>query len=88
MLKPINEVSKEERLERAILVIEGLCLCWPLDNSWNDSSNPFYRITHAALQKCNRNCPVMKDGLYEIEEYEKKFKEERIIDIEEVILNR
>lgn len=87
-MKPIREVGREERLERALLAIEGLCLQHDHygdkdaeDNYILNDWGKMYSIAHAATGRC---CTHI-NSLEMIERLEKDLKDAKIYDIEEVL---
>lgn len=94
MLKPIREVSEEERNKRALLVLHGLSLAHDFDlvsedllanrakKLWDD----IYIITHSVIGCSAKECPVVKDGIIRIEELEVSLKVAKIIDVERELL--
>lgn len=85
MMRSIYECSREERLERALLVIEGLVLNLDHYGEKNAEGNYIlnemgyiYSISHAASGRC---CSKT-GGLEYIEQFERDFKTAKIYDIE------
>jgi len=84
MLMPIDSADRIERLERALLAIEGLTYLHPdLEDKLNGQ---IYTIAHAALGFC-QGCKERKN-LFVIEDAEKALKELNIVDVERVLLER
>ena len=74
-MKPIQECSKEEIMERALSVIEGICM---IDSNIHDPKfQILYQISHVATQQtCSRNNHANGCGkwLELIEDWEKELK--------------
>lgn len=90
MLKPIREVSEEERNKRALLVIHGLTFMYdfPLisDDFLREKAEKLdrllYYITHAVTGCSAKNCPAVEAGFRHIEELEDSLNQANIIDVE------
>jgi hypothetical protein len=86
MLKPIREVSEEERNKRALLVLNGLSLECDFKRP-QDFVDTVFRLTHAVVGcRDNQECSIVQQGLDEIQRLEISLKNARIIDIENVLL--
>lgn len=94
-MEPIQQAIPMRRLQRALLVLEGLTYMEDdrlfFDNA-QKSAEPFkenkfvsdvYCIAHAALGMCGAREHHDEQWLGKIEEYEKMLKEAGIIDVEE-----
>jgi hypothetical protein len=80
----IKECSREERLERALLAIEGLTYCFDEGGiTAEDFSAKTYMIAHVAPNKCGN---PHEDWLLLIEEIEKSCKELNIYNVEKTLL--
>jgi hypothetical protein len=94
-MEPIRQSSRERRLERALLVIEGLTYLYDDAEEQPDGSyktglpSQVYRIAHAALAYCCASDDSKHDGcnawLDEIEEAEKALKELNILNVEKIV---
>jgi hypothetical protein len=79
---PIHDADRMERLERALLAIEGITYLHPdLEDKLNGQ---IYSIAHAALGFCE----PCAHRLSVIEDAEKSLKELNIIDVERVLAQR
>lgn len=88
MLMNIQQADRLERLERALLAIEGLTYLHPdLEDKLNGQ---IYTIAHGALGFCRGCASHGTDNkmLLEIEEAEKALKELNIMDVERVLAER
>ena len=78
-MNSIKEASREERLERALLVLEGLTF---LQDDFDE--NPFvstvYTVAHGATARC---CNTF--GTKKIEELEALLQEKKVMDVEKVL---
>ena len=85
---PIHDADRIERLERALLAIEGLTYLHPdLEDKLNGQ---IYRIAHGALGFC-QGCAShgIGDKMFSsIEEVEKTLKELNVVDVERVLFQR
>lgn len=94
MLKPIREVSEEERNKRALLVLHGLTFMYDFELISDDFlrekaeklESLLYSITHAVTGCGAKNCSVVNEGLNTIEELEVSLSNARIIDVERELL--
>lgn len=81
-MTPIRDADRLEKLERALLAIEGLTYLHPdLEDKLNGQ---IYTIAHSVLGFCE-SC---SDRLSTLEEAEVALKELNIIDIERVLADR
>jgi hypothetical protein len=79
MSKPLRECSREERLMRALLVIEGLTI----EASDNDKrAAAVYRVAHTASGHCKN---PHEDWQAEWEQLEKELKSAGVVDIGAVV---
>jgi hypothetical protein len=88
MLIDIHQADRIERLERALLAIEGLTYLHPdLEDKLNGQ---IYTIAHGALGFCHGCAKHGTDDkmLSSIEEAEKALKELNIMDVERVLAER
>lgn len=86
-MNPIREVSKVERLMRAMLVIEGLVL----QHSGEDLADKIYCLAHVGLGQCGALNLDKKDGcsawFEEIEKAEQSLQKSNTIDVEKHYLS-
>ena len=82
MVNSIHECGRLERLERALLVIEGLTY---LQSEEDPFVSQIYCITHAALGFCGAKDHHDKTWLDIIPKLEQELKERKIIDVEKVL---
>ena len=79
MLEPIKESTRERRMERALLVLEGLTI-----ESDGGIASSVYRIAHAALGTCC--CGGHGDPwLAEIEQAERELIAAIFVDVERLL---
>lgn len=78
-LKPIRECDREQRLERALLLIDALVSlqCPPPEEKL---LNTIYEIAHAAHGRC---CETAEGWLKTIDELEVEFKKNNVMDMTE-----
>ena len=79
-MKSIMECDRTERLERALLVIDGLCL----EEIDVDTKliNQIYRVAHSALGACKN---PHESWVSEIDELQEGLKKARIVDCDKEI---
>lgn len=78
-MKPITECSREERLERALLVIEAM-FC---GDEEDERSLKVYMIAHAATGRCCRGGDL-EDWLQLIEKSEKEAADNNIMHVDRI----
>ncbi len=83
MVHSVKQCDRLERLERALLVIEGLYLASDLDGT--PFADEVYEVAHAALGMCGN--PHM-DWLEHIDQLQDDLKDARIVDIDKIIEER
>ena len=81
-MKSIHEASREERLERALLAIEGLTF---LQNEEDPFACQVYRIAHAASGRCGAADHHDATWLEEIESVEKMLSNANIMCIAKIM---
>jgi beta-N-acetylglucosaminidase len=80
-MEPIHTCNRIERLERALLVLEGLTF---LQDEQNKFANDVYMIAHSALGFCTEKSHIA-DWLKLVPKYEIELKEANIINVEEIL---